>query len=67
MGTEDYREEQHGKNLLPVIMRLGTPQGSPMSPVLSTLVLELKEIPKEITMYADDGVYIGENFLPTMK
>jgi len=60
-------EEQHGKNLLPVIMRLGTPQGSPMSPILSTLVLELKEIPKEITMYADDGVYIGENFLPTMK
>lgn len=61
----DY--EQHGKRELPVVMRLGTPQGSPMSPILSTLVLELKEIPEEVTMYADDGVYIGHNFLPTMK
>jgi len=61
----DY--ETHGKHELPVIMRLGSPQGSPMSPITSTLVLELKEIPPEVTMYADDGVYIGHDFLPTMK
>jgi len=45
----------------PYIRRSGLPQGLSLSPLLSTLALEWVGIPKEITMYADDGIFIGNS------
>jgi len=45
-----------------VRVREGIPQGLPQSPILATLAAEYSGIPSEVTMYADDGIYIGEDF-----
>jgi hypothetical protein len=54
----DYKVEHNGK-ILPHIVRRGLPQGLSLSPLLSTLVLEIFKAPKGLFMYADDGLYIG--------
>ena len=43
-----------------MMRRLGLPQGLSMSPLLATMVLELINPPSGLTMYADDGLIIGE-------
>lgn len=45
----------------PYIIREGLPQGLSISPVLATLTMEMFKNPDELTLYADDGVYIGNN------
>lgn len=54
----DYKVEHNGK-ILPHIVRRGLPQGLSLSPLLSTLVLEMFKAPKGLFMYADDGLFIG--------
>jgi len=46
------------------LVRRGLPQGLTISPILSTLALELETKDKwnEIIMYADDGVFIGNSW-----
>lgn len=39
----------------------GLPQGLSLSPILATLVLESKITPKNLVMYADDGLYFYRN------
>jgi hypothetical protein len=56
-----------GKVKKPVIYRDGMPQGSPLSPVLATVALENWEFPEGLVLYADDGVYIGEDFSPLRR
>jgi hypothetical protein len=48
----------HGGKEKKVLIRSGIPQGLPLSPVISTMVLENNGCPKGLTMYADDGVYL---------
>jgi hypothetical protein len=48
-------------HLLPHILRGGLPQGLSMSPILSTLAIEFVDPIKEVTMYADDGLYVGQD------
>jgi len=43
------------------IIRRGLPQGLSLSPLLSTLAIEQFTHPKGLFMYADDGVFIGDN------
>jgi hypothetical protein len=50
----------------PVYLRKGMPQGSPVSPILATLACDMTNPPRGLTMYADDGIYIGES-LDTFK
>lgn len=45
----------------PVYLRKGMPQGSPVSPILATLACDMTNPPLGLTMYADDGIYIGED------
>jgi len=45
----------------PYVIREGLPQGLSISPVLATLTMEMFKNPEELTLYADDGVYIGNN------
>jgi hypothetical protein len=45
----------------PVYLRKGMPQGSPVSPILATLACDMTNPPRGLTMYADDGIYIGES------
>lgn len=45
----------------PYVIREGLPQGLSISPVLATLTMEMFKNPKELTLFADDGVYIGDN------
>lgn len=45
----------------PYIIREGLPQGLSISPVLATLTMEMFKNPEELTLYADDGVYIGND------
>jgi hypothetical protein len=45
-------------------MRKGLPQGSPVSPVLATISCELSNPPQGLTMYADDGVFVGSDLEP---
>jgi len=49
-----------GKRLIKLIEREGMPQGLNLSPLLSTLVLELLKAPKGLIMYADDGLFLAE-------
>lgn len=51
----------------PVIYRDGMPQGSPLSPVLATVALENWEFPEGLILYADDGIYIGDDFSPLRR
>jgi len=44
------------------IIRRGMPQGLSVSPLLATLALEKTNIPDDVTMYADDGLYIGDHW-----
>lgn len=39
----------------------GLPQGLSLSSILATLVLESKITPKNLVMYADDGLYFYRN------
>jgi hypothetical protein len=50
--------ENKGK---PVIVRKGLPQGSPVSPVLATVACDMSAPPRGLTMYADDGVFVGND------
>lgn len=47
---------------VPYITREGLPQGLSISPVLATLTMELFKNPKELVLYADDGVFIGNDW-----
>lgn len=64
---EDFKEESElikvgvHKSNRPIVARKGMPQGSPVSPVLATLACDLSSPPVGLTMYADDGIYIGES------
>lgn len=49
-----------GKRMHMLIEREGMPQGLNLSPLLSTLVLELLKAPKGLIMYADDGLFLAE-------
>lgn len=44
-----------------IIGRNGLPQGLPISPLIATLALELRDMPKGLIMYADDGIFVGDN------
>jgi len=44
------------------IIRRGVPQGLSVSPLLATLALDKTNIPDDVTMYADDGLYIGDHW-----
>lgn len=55
-----YGMKLHGGKEKKVIVRTGIPQGLPLSPVISTLVLEMNGSPRGLTMYADDGLYLYE-------
>lgn len=44
---------------IPIVERGGMPQGLSISPVLCTLLLEAMKAPKNLHMYADDGIYLG--------
>jgi len=44
-----------------MIRREGMPQGLSVSPLLSTLAIELLEPPKGLIMYADDGLHLSKN------
>lgn len=59
-----YGKKKIGKKEVPIIIRSGMPQGLPISPVVSTLVLEQYGPPKNLVMYADDGVLL---YLPEEK
>lgn len=55
-----------GKNIIvkkerKLIVREGLPQGLSVSPLLSTLVLELLKAPKGLVMYADDGIHMTKD------
>jgi hypothetical protein len=50
-----------------LIYRNGMPQGSPLSPILSTVALENWEFPEGLILYADDGIYIGDDFSPLRR
>jgi len=54
----DKKVEHNGK-IIPHIIRRGLPQGLSLSPLLSTMVLELFKPPKGLFLYADDGLFIG--------
>lgn len=56
-----------GKKPVPKLYRDGVPQGSPLSPILATLALENWEFPKGLTMYADDGLFIGTSQAPVQR
>lgn len=45
-----------GASLKPAIKRRGVPQGLNISPLLATMLLEEGDSPKNLVMYADDGV-----------
>lgn len=49
-----------GKRMFKLIEREGMPQGLNLSPLLSTLVLEILKAPKGLIMYADDGLFLAE-------
>jgi len=51
----------------PYIIREGLPQGLSISPVLATLAMEIFKNPEELTLYADDGVYVGNSMKKFMK
>jgi len=55
-----YGTKLHGGKEKNVIIRAGIPQGLPLSPVISTLVLEMNGSPEGLIMYADDGLYFYE-------
>lgn len=44
------------------LVRKGLPQGLSVSPLLATLAMEKVNIPDDVVMYADDGVFIGDNW-----
>lgn len=53
-----YLSRGGGKlNTYTMLKRNGTPQGLSFSPLLSTFVLEHNSIPKNLLLYADDGLY----------
>lgn len=52
---------------VPYIIREGLPQGLSVSPVLATLTMELFKCPKELVLYADDGVFIGNDWKKFLK
>lgn len=54
-----------GVDLKPAIKRRGVPQGLNISPLLATMLIEEAQAPKNLVMYADDGVIgveMGENY-----
>ena len=64
---EEYREEEElvkfgtAKNGKDIFVRKGIPQGLPVSPVLATVTTEMSYPPSGLTMYADDGIYVGRD------
>jgi len=44
-----------------MIYRSGLPQGLPLSPLAATISLENVVNMKELVLYADDGILIGED------
>lgn len=65
--TYRYDGYTKGGKKVPNIYRDGTPQGSPLSPILSTIALENWEFPEGLIMYADDGVFIGNDYSPLRR
>jgi hypothetical protein len=60
----EIEKRKKGNKEIPLIYRNGMTQGSPLSPIISTTVLECWEYPEGLTMYADDGIYIGKDLQP---
>lgn len=58
---EAIEKSQNFTKKLPIILRNGVPQGLPISPLLATLALEVTSTPKNLVMYADDGLIFGDN------
>ena len=58
---EAIERSQNFTKKLPIILRNGVPQGLPISPLLATLALEVTSTPKNLVMYADDGLIFGDN------
>jgi hypothetical protein len=44
-----------------IIVREGLPQGLSISPLLATLALESTKTPRNLLMYADDGLIFGNS------
>jgi hypothetical protein len=63
LAIVEERVKKNGKKV-PCIYRNGMTQGSPLSPIIATTVLECWEYPEGLTMYADDGIYIGKELQP---
>lgn len=58
--TNKFVTTAEGKKI-PVLLRQGLPQGLSISPVLSTLAMEIFPTKEDIIMYADDGIYVGKD------
>jgi len=62
LGLKEEKElEQLGYSSI-ILLRSGLPQGLGISPVLSTLALELYTNHKDIDLFADDGTFIGNDW-----
>lgn len=62
-GEVRLKVTTNGEESYPVktlIVRKGLPQGLSISPLLATMTLELTNTPKNLVMYADDGIIFGE-------
>lgn len=60
-SVKGFPEKQLVKKLKLMVERFGMPQGLSISPVLATLVLNTENVPKNLVMYADDGLIFGED------
>jgi hypothetical protein len=60
-GIKCSKKNQVTQKIRKLIVREGMPQGLSISPLLSTLVIELLKAPKGLVMYADDGLHLSKD------